>query len=272
MKNKGRPCSAPGCDREATARGLCKRHYQKLSRRRSWSAMPKTKQGRPRVKPRRCRARSCDKWVVAKGLCTTHYQRQRRKKMPPRPRRPVGFRHLNEASRGLPAWLLGTATKAKRKREAWRHNLKLFPDRFRRLCVESGLNQRGLVSRLGLGKETICCYLAGSGPNLPHVILIARVFGVSTDWLLGLQEDLGSRAPAARRRPKPRPAKGFWPRFRRLFRQSRLNQSQFAARVGLSPAHVCYYLQGAVGPKPETVVKIARRCKVSADWLLGLSR
>src|SRR4030042_572051 len=107
-------------------------------------------------------------------------RRQVKNKGRPRSRRWVGFRHWSEGSRGLPAWLLGTATKAKRKREAWRHNLKLFPDRFRRLCVESGLNQRGLVSRLGLGKETICCYLGGSGPNLPPVILIARVFGVST--------------------------------------------------------------------------------------------
>jgi len=68
--------------------------------------------------------------------------------------------------------------------------------------------------------------------------------------------------------------KGFEPkvfrqRFRQLCKETRLNQMQLAAKIGLTQASVSRYLGGSP-PNVSAMVRIARGFGVSLDWLCGL--
>jgi len=58
-------------------------------------------------------------------------------------------------------------------------------------------------------------------------------------------------------------------RLNQLYKESNLNQVDFAAKTGLTQASVSRYLSGS-RPNLEAIFKIAVGCGVSVDWLLGL--
>lgn len=61
----------------------------------------------------------------------------------------------------------------------------------------------------------------------------------------------------------------FTERFREL--QGEQSNTEFAEFLGISRQTVGFYWNGDRVPDAVTLVKIAERCNVSADWLLGLS-
>ncbi|OGP56598.1 MAG: hypothetical protein A2V67_11590 [Deltaproteobacteria bacterium RBG_13_61_14] len=84
VKNKGKRCAILGCEKWASAKGICANHYQQRRRRLQRGAEGELKRGRPRVQPLVCSVQDCGKIVVAKGLCATHYQAQRRGRLRPK--------------------------------------------------------------------------------------------------------------------------------------------------------------------------------------------
>lgn len=61
----------------------------------------------------------------------------------------------------------------------------------------------------------------------------------------------------------------FTERFRQL--QGEMSNTEFADSLGISRQTVGFYCNGDRVPDAVTLVKIAEKCKVSADWLLGVS-
>jgi hypothetical protein len=114
-------------------------------------------------------------------------------------------------------------------------------------------------------------YANGCGAVRDHLIAIAGYFDVSIDWLLGLRDDRERAWVAAGRRAKGEQAKLFVDRLRMLLRESGLSQTKCSQRVGLSFPVINRLVRGLGGPKPGSVLKLARYWNVSADWLLGLS-
>ena len=62
----------------------------------------------------------------------------------------------------------------------------------------------------------------------------------------------------------------FTERFRKL--QGEQSNTEFAEFLGISRQTVGFYWNGDRVPDAVTLVKIAEKCDVSADWLLGLSK
>ena len=52
--------------------------------------------------------------------------------------------------------------------------------------------------------------------------------------------------------------------------QGSMTTTEFADKLDLSRQTVGFYLNGERIPDSETLIKICKNCKVSADWLLGL--
>ena len=66
----------------------------------------------------------------------------------------------------------------------------MIADRLRALRKEHGLSKRGLVSKLPLNYSTYANYESGfREPNSEILQMLARHFGVSLDYLLGVSEN-----------------------------------------------------------------------------------
>lgn len=64
-----------------------------------------------------------------------------------------------------------------------------FPERLRELRKDANLSQDKLASEIGLTHTAIGLWEQGKRvPNLDAVILIAQYFGVSIDYLAGLED------------------------------------------------------------------------------------
>lgn len=64
-----------------------------------------------------------------------------------------------------------------------------FGIRLRALRKEKNMTQKMLADRIGLATSAVCSYEAGTRfPSYAILIKIARIFKVSTDYLLGVEE------------------------------------------------------------------------------------
>lgn len=64
-------------------------------------------------------------------------------------------------------------------------------DKIKSLRVHSGMSQVQLAERLGVTKSAVNAWETGTNsPSLSYVIRLAQIFGVSTDYLLGVNERL----------------------------------------------------------------------------------
>ena len=71
-----------------------------------------------------------------------------------------------------------------------------FPERFRYLRKSKNLAQSQLANLIGVDRSTISSYESNiRQPSLDTLSRIADVFGVSTDYLLGRTDSLGSDSP-----------------------------------------------------------------------------
>lgn len=71
-------CSILDCGRSVNARGVCKRHYYRLSRYGDPLGVPAVRTPRPPKPKAACSIDECDVVVYARGLCEKHYARVRR--------------------------------------------------------------------------------------------------------------------------------------------------------------------------------------------------
>jgi len=67
--------------------------------------------------------------------------------------------------------------------------MKEFGKKFKDLRIELGLGQVALAKELGVGKSIISSWERGESlPSMPYLILIAKYFKVTTDYLCGLED------------------------------------------------------------------------------------
>ncbi|MCL2061060.1 MAG: helix-turn-helix domain-containing protein [Firmicutes bacterium] len=70
----------------------------------------------------------------------------------------------------------------------------MFASRLAELRKEQGLSQRALSESLNISQPAICLYEKGERePDFNTVLVLAVFFGVTTDYLLGLENEDGSK-------------------------------------------------------------------------------
>lgn len=71
---------------------------------------------------------------------------------------------------------------------------------------KAGLSQEALAEKLGVSRQAISKWETGeSVPELSKLVLLARAFDVTTDWLLSESEPEPETFPESRSRPHRRP-------------------------------------------------------------------
>lgn len=67
-----------------------------------------------------------------------------------------------------------------------------FLSRFRGLLEESNKSQKEICDDLGIRNQKLSNWKTGySAPNFDDIVMLAKYFEVSTDYLLGLEDDIG---------------------------------------------------------------------------------
>lgn len=76
--------------------------------------------------------------------------------------------------------------------------MSLFLSRFRELLAESGKMQKDICDDLGISRQKLSNWKTGySEPNFDDIIMLAKYFDVSADYLLGLSDDLDAPLSSA---------------------------------------------------------------------------
>ena len=67
--------------------------------------------------------------------------------------------------------------------------MNIFAQRLKELRREKNLTQSNVAAQLGIKQQSYLRYEMGTGePSLDTLVAIAKLFGVSADYLLGLAE------------------------------------------------------------------------------------
>ncbi len=65
----------------------------------------------------------------------------------------------------------------------------IFRERFNQLVKREGKTLYALSDAININPPTLSRYLSGSRtPDIPYIVKISKYFGVSVDWLLGVDE------------------------------------------------------------------------------------
>lgn len=71
---------------------------------------------------------------------------------------------------------------------------KVFCERLKELRIENNLSQKDLAKRIDVSDGTICFWENGTNePKLSYIKKLAIFFDVTTDYLIGLENENGSR-------------------------------------------------------------------------------
>ena len=72
--------------------------------------------------------------------------------------------------------------------------MNLFISRLRELIVESGKMQKDICADLGIPKQKLTRWKTGyNEPSIDEIIMLALYFNVTTDYLLGLEDETGAK-------------------------------------------------------------------------------
>jgi len=72
--------------------------------------------------------------------------------------------------------------------------MNTFAERLKELRIEKGIPQRKFAPLIGYGQQTVSTWECGQNePTASAIIACAKFFDVTTDYLLGLENDDGSK-------------------------------------------------------------------------------
>ena len=140
--------------------------------------------------------------------------------------------------------------------------LSNFSERLSELMFEDGLNGRTFAKKLGCGTATVYRYLnATKMPSVEMVVKIADYFNVTTDFLLGLEQENYSNNFSL--------CPPFKERFTQILEECSKSQYSLEKQTGISHSVVGYWKSGKTTPTIESVIKIANTIGRTVDFVLG---
>lgn len=137
-----------------------------------------------------------------------------------------------------------------------------------KLRSEKGITQRELAESLGVSNGTIGMWETEKRqPDLNTVKKLSALFGVTTDYLLGLEE---YTRPASAKEPSEFALRSK-DRILKLLQERQMSEEDLAGSSGVDSEELRPFLHGRRAPSVDDLAKISRALGVSSDYLLGLS-
>ena len=149
--------------------------------------------------------------------------------------------------------------------------MKKFHEKLKMLRKKKGLTQqevaelvhveRGVYTKWELGK---------SNPNYENLSMLACIFDVSLDYLLGDYLEISKERYLKLKKQKEEEKKNlFSVRLKELRLQHGFSQEELAEKIGIKQNSYSDWEHGKCKPNYEKLEKIADFFGVSLDWLFG---
>ena len=133
------------------------------------------------------------------------------------------------------------------------------------LIIENNLNARTLSLSIGMGNSTITRYLNGERlPSIDYLVKIANYFNCSTDYLLGLEDEI--------RNTDFMPCPPFAERLTFLLNYFKRSASSVYKNENISKARFYVWKNGVGMPNIDNIVKLAQIFDCSVDFVIGRSK
>ena len=134
-----------------------------------------------------------------------------------------------------------------------------------------GLSQEELANKVGVSQKSISKYECGTRrPSYETLTLMAGLFGVSIDYLLGNDKHYNATY-SNYQIDNSEFGLSFKYKLRDILHDKGLSEKKFSELIGLHKEDVDLYLYGNKIPSIEDLIKIAGALNVSADYLLDIS-
>ena len=130
-----------------------------------------------------------------------------------------------------------------------------------------GLTQNELAERLGVSQQTISKYENGSRePDLENLIRMSKIFHVTTDYLLGLDDSTSTYLLHEQESNYFREEISL--RIKNLMEERNINAESLASICNLTPEEMRVFLDYGYLPHIDVLLKLADHFQVSIDYLL----
>ena len=130
------------------------------------------------------------------------------------------------------------------------------------------LTQEELAEKLNISQKSISKYETGARkPSFETLTEMAKLFNVSTDYLLGISDSRTGNSGLFADTPFPRRTIGS--AIRLWIGKTGFGDDEIAEMLGISEELLKSYYSGESMPL-DTLVKLSAICEVSTDCLLGL--
>lgn len=131
----------------------------------------------------------------------------------------------------------------------------MFDERIAEQRKKLGLSQEELAEKLNISQKSISKYERGSRrPSYEVLVSMAALFGVTTDYLLGV--DGGE--------------KNMKNRLKELREENGMKQSELGKLLNVQDAAISKYESGDIPLTGEKIIQLAEYFGVTTDYLLGL--
>ena len=140
-----------------------------------------------------------------------------------------------------------------------------FAENINDMLIERGINAKNLADALGMGNATITRYLNKERmPSIEYLVKIANYFNCSTDYLLGLEDEI--------RNTDFMPCPPFAERLAYLLNYYKRSSYSIYHNTDISQARYYGWKNGVGVPSVDNIVKLAKLFDCSVDFVIGRSK
>ena len=142
--------------------------------------------------------------------------------------------------------------------------MEKFHEKLKMLRKKEGLTQQEVAELVHVERGVYTNWELGNrNPNYENLSMLACVFDVSIDYLLGDYLEI------SKERYLMKTSNVFPQRLKELRLKKGLTQTELGEKVGVKQSTFTNWENGKREPNFETIIKLADLLEVSLDWLFG---
>ena len=149
--------------------------------------------------------------------------------------------------------------------------MEKFHEKLKMLRKKKGLTQQEVAELVHVGRGVYTNWELGNrNPNYENLSMLACIFDVSIDYLLGDYLEISKERYLKIKESYLMKTSNVFPqRLKELRLKKGLTQTELGEKVGVKQSTFTNWENGKREPNFETIIKIADLLEVSVDWLFG---